>query len=127
MALIVSLDRGAIKQDFGDFQSVVLVGNEVRVADDDSVVLAKHLHNRWIASEDGGDASMTLNIAGPLIINAGGKEPKLGPYMSFSMTDGILYVEQRVLGMWDNQNSDWYVKDASTHSKRVHISFRPND
>lgn len=127
MALIVSLDRGAIKQDLGDFQSVVLVGNEVRVADDDSKVLAKHLHNRWIASEDGGDAYMTLNIAGPLIVNAGGKEPKLGPYMSFSMTDGILYVEQRVLGMWDSQNNDWYVKDASAHSKRVHISFRPND
>ena len=125
MALIVSLDRGAIKQDLGDFQAVVLVGNEVR-ADDDSV-LAKHLHNRWLASQDGGEAYMTLNIAGPLIIQAGGKEPKLGPYMSFSMTDGILYVEQRVLGMWDSQNNDWYVKDAGTHAKRVHISFRAND
>ena len=127
MALIVSIDRGAIKQDLGDFQAVVLVGNELRAADNDSVVLAKHLHNRWMASKEPGDAYMTLNIAGPLVVQAGGKEPKLGPYMSFSMTDGILYVEQRVLGMWDSQNNDWYVKDASTHAKRVHISFQPND
>ena len=100
MALIVSIDRGAIKQDLWDFRAVVLVGNEVRVADDESRVLAKHLHNRWLATEPEGDAYMTLNIAGPLVIHAGGKEPKLGPYMSCSMTDGILYVEQRVLGMW---------------------------
>ena len=127
MALMVSLDRGAIKRDLGDFDAVVLVGSELRVAGDDSVVIAKHLHNRWIASKDGGDSFMTLNIAGPLIINAGGREPKLGPYMTFAMTDGILYVEQRVIGLWDSQNNDWYVKDASVHSKRVHISFRAND
>ena len=127
MALIVSLDRGAVKQDLGDFQEVVLVDNEVRLVGNDSVVIAKHMHNRWIAPGDGGDAYITLNIAGPLIVQAGGKEPKLGPYMSFSMTDGILYVEQRVLGLWDSQNSDWYVKDACAHTKRVHVSFRPND
>lgn len=126
---MVSLDRGAIKRDLGDFHAVVLIGNELRA--DDSV-LATHVHNRWITSDDGAapgtDAYITLNIAGPLIIEAvGGKEPKLGPYMSFSMTDGILYVEQRVLGMWDSQSNDWYVKDASAHSKRVRISFRAND
>src|SRR4051794_9550536 len=98
MTLIVSLDRGAIKQDLGDFEAVDLVDNEVREAGGECVVLAKHVHNRWIASKEGGEAYMTLNIAGPLIIHVGGTEQNLGPYMSFSMTDGILYVEQRVLG-----------------------------
>lgn len=128
MALIVSLDRGAIKLDLGDFQSIVLVGNEVQVPDQGSEVIAKHMHNRWLAATHGGDAFMTLNIAGPLIVEAeDGKEKRLGPYMSFSMTDGILYVDQRVIGLWDGQNSDWYVKDSSAHCHRVRISFHATD
>jgi len=127
MALIVSLDRGAIKLDLGDFQSVVLAGNEVRVGEDDSVI-AKHVHNRWLSDQKEADSFMTLNIAGPLfVIVQDGPAGKLGPYFNFAMTDGVLYVEQRVFGMWDNTHKDWYVKDASAHTKRLRISFHATD
>ena len=128
MALIVSLDRGAIKLDLGDFRSVVLAGNEVQAPEDGGMVIAKHIHNRWISAQRQPDAFMTLNIAGPLCIAAwDGRESKLGPYLAFSMTDGILYVDQRVFGMWDSQNMDWYVKDAGAHCKRFRVSFHATD
>jgi len=127
MALIVSLDRGAIKLDLGDYPSVMLAGNEVQVADDGRVI-ARHVHNRWISDQREADAFMTLNIAGPLLIimDQDGKH-KLGPYLTFAMTDGILYVEQRVIGMWDTQHKDWYVKDASVHTRRFRITFHATD
>ena len=128
MALIVSLDRGAIKLDLGDFESIVLVGNEVRVDDQGGTVLARHLHNRWISVQQEADAFMTLNIAGPLNVVAEDGHPiKLGPYLTFSMTDGILYVDQRVFGMWDTQQHDWYLKDASTHCKQFRVAFCATD
>ena len=130
MALIVSLDRGAIKLDLGDFQAVTLVDNEVQVVDDHCVTVAKHMHNRWIATDRGrgGDAFMTLNVAGPLLIAVDdNRQPKLGPYMSFSMMDGVLYTDGRVFGLWDTQNGDWYVKDAGRHAQRIHISFHATD
>lgn len=127
MALIVSLDRGALKLDIGDCQSVVLAGNEVQVGDDGRVI-ARHVHNRWISDQDEANSFMTLNIAGPLfVVVDDGSDGKLGPYYNFSMTDGILYVEQRVLGMWDTPHKDWYVKDAAAHTKRVRISFHATD
>ena len=128
MALIVSLDRGAIKLDLGDFDCVSLVGNEVQVPDKSDAVIARHIHNRWIADQGEADSFMSLNIAGPLIISAqDGREAKLGPYYSFAMTDGVLYVEQRVFGLWDAQNKDWYLKDASSHCRRFRISFQATD
>ena len=128
MALIVSLDRGAIKLDLGDYRCVALVGNEVQVPDEENAVVARHVHNRWIPDKRNADAFMSLNIAGPLIVSAqGGEEVKLGPYYSFAMTDGILYVEQRVFGLWDAQNKDWYLKDAAAHCKRFRISFHATD
>ena len=127
MALIVSLDRGAIKLDLGDFRSVVLCGNEVQV-EDNGRVIAKHIHNRWISEQREADSFMTLNIAGPLFVTVSdGQGGKLGPYFNFSMTDGILYVEQRVFGMWDTPHKDWYVKDAAFHTRRLCISFHPTD
>ncbi len=128
MALIVSLDRGAIKQDLGDVQTVVLVGSELVTPDGGGAVIAKHMHNRWIAPERGGDAFMTLNVAGPLTVLAHGvHDSKLGPYMALSMTDGILYVDQRVFGIWDGENRDWYVKDFGGHCQRLEISFHATD
>ena len=41
MALIVSLDRGAIKLDLGDYRCVALVGNEVQVPDEENAVVAR--------------------------------------------------------------------------------------
>lgn len=129
MALIVSLDRGAIKVDLGDYSAVALTGNELRALDKDGgALIAKHMHNRWLASARHGEAFMTLNIAGPLVIELqDGEASRLGPYMLFCTTDGILYVEQRVLGLWDTQTGDWYVKDAGRHSSRLRIAFHATD
>ncbi len=128
MALIVSLDRGAIKLDLGDFDSVALDGNEVCAPADSGKVIARHMHNRWMsAAQRERDAFMTLNVAGPLIVEVQDRGSKLGPYLSFAMTDGILYVDQRVFGVWDSENSDWYVKDSGAHCKRVRVSFHATD
>lgn len=75
---------------------------------------------------------MTLNVAGPLIVSAidsraiGGEEFRMGPYLTFSMTDG-LYVDQRVFGLWDSRYTDWYLKDASLHCKHFHVRFDATD
>ena len=129
MALIVSLDRGAIKLDLGNFESVVLDQSEVKDADHGGAVIAMHIHNRWLAARREPDAFMTMNIAGPLVVvvEKDGRESKLGPYLTFAMTDGILYVDQRVFGIWDGQNKDWYVKDSSAHCKRLRVSFHATD
>lgn len=131
MALIVSLDRGAIKLDLGDYQTVVLDGDEVQLPDKGGKTIARHLHNRWIATQEQKTPSaafITLNIAGPLlVVTRGGQESRLGPYLAFAMTDGILYVDQRIFGMWDSQNKDWYVKDTGIHCKRFDISFHTTD
>ncbi len=128
MALIVSLDRGAMKLDLGDYEAVTLVGNEVHVPDEGNSVIARHIHNRWIPDKQHADSYMTLNIAGPLEVSArDGRDARLGPYYSFSMTDGILYVEGRVFGLWDAQNKDWYLKDTGAHCRRFRVSFHPTD
>ena len=128
MALIVSLDRGAIKLDLGDFHCVALSGNEVHLPEADDRVIARHIHNRWLSHQHDRQSFMTLNIAGPLVVSAEDeREVKLGPYYAFSMTDGVLYVDQRVFGLWDAQKKDWYLKDTSHHCKRFRVSFFATD
>ena len=118
VSLLISLRRGNEELQLGAYPAVVLTYDELREADDDSV-LVKHRNNRWYGE---GEEYSSLEIIGPLIVRGPDGET-LGPYANASMFDGVSYVDRRTFAFTDVQQKNWYVHDAGKHWKQLKISF----
>ncbi len=121
MALIVNVVQGAEAAYLGDFDSLVLSETGLHTPSV-SEPLATHVHHRWLV-HDQGHTYTELKITGPLWVD-GPQEQHLGPYLTLSMLNGVLYVDQRIFGFFDAGHDDWYITDLGQHWKSLRMRFQ---
>lgn len=88
-------------------------------ADDHPEPIARHERHHWTPTGvEAKDVFYTrLDIAGPLCLSFKRKaaEVNYGPYSSFSMVNGVGYVEGVVFAFDDAQHNDWYCTEDRQH------------
>ena len=121
MPLVVTVKLEAEEKNLGSYDALEIAENRVLIPES-TEPLATHLHHRWMVHEEP-HTYTELKVTGPLWVK-GPDFARLGPYLTLSLVNGVMYVDQRIFGFFDSEHDDWFVTDLGKHWKRLAVDFQ---